>query len=70
MSEHNHIDPSPETLANRKAGMEMITEKAIRGDRLSLMALEMDSLAGKMGLFIDNGDYSDDDDGWDDIRPY
>ena len=69
MSKQNHIDPSPETLANRKAGMDMLRERAMRGDTLALLALNMDALAQPYYI-PECVDYADDDDGWDDIRPY
>jgi hypothetical protein len=69
MSEHKHIDPTPETLANRRAGMEMMDELAMRGDRIALMTHDLMRIA--QPFYINEAvNYADDDDGWDDVRPF
>lgn len=66
-------DPTPETLANRRAGTEMVREAALRGNDIAgmLASLEALALSTPYGHAVMNAvDHADDDDGWDDIRPY
>lgn len=69
MSEQNHLDPSPETLANRRAGMEMLRESAARGNVISAMTMDLMRIAEPYYV-NESVDYADEDDGWDDVRPY
>lgn len=64
-----HLDPSPETLANRKAGMELLQDRANHGSVIDLQTLDLMRVAEP--FFVNTTvDYADDDDGWDDVRPF
>ena len=62
-------DPTPETLANRKAGMQLMEEAALRGDELCLMTLDLMRIAEP--YYVNTAvDQADEEDGWDDVREF
>lgn len=71
MSNERNPDPTPETLANRRAGNEMIRDAATKGDRIALHTESLSGLAAASGFYVNEAvEYADDNDGWDDVGMY
>lgn len=67
----SHPDPTPERLANRKAGTDLLHEAASRGNKIALHTESLMGIAAMSGFYVNEAvDYADDDDGWYDVRPY
>lgn len=68
----HHNDPSPETIANRRAARALAIDQAMRGDPIcgAYFALEALARSAPEGAFlVDFQDYEDETDE-DDMRPY
>lgn len=64
-------NPTKDTIANRIAGMELLHEAARRGNRICLEDESLDGLAAASGLHLESvADFADEDDGWDNVRPF
>jgi hypothetical protein len=63
--------PTPHTLKNRQAGMAMVRDAAARGNVICLRLESLMGMAEASRMSVnDQVDYANDDDGWDDIRPF